>query len=135
MTEKSIVVSGKRKTAIAKATIKEGNGKITINKKGLFYFPPLNRMEVEEPLLIADEVLGKRDYDIEVNVKGGGIASQTEATRLAVARAIIKFTKNESLKRAYLNYDRNLLVADTRRKETYKPRDSKARARRQKSYR
>ncbi|MEM4605419.1 MAG: 30S ribosomal protein S9 [Candidatus Pacearchaeota archaeon] len=135
MIQKNIVVSGKRKAAIAKATIKEGNGKIKINKKGLFYFPPLNRMEVEEPLLIADEILGKRNYDIEVNVKGGGVASQTEAVRLAIARAIVKFTKNESLKRSYLSYDRNLLVADTRRKETYKPRDSKARAKRQKSYR
>lgn len=135
MIQKSIVVSGKRKAAVAKVTIKEGNGKVTINKKSLSYFPPLNKMEVEEPLLIADEILGKRNYDIKVNVKGGGIASQTEAVRLAIARAIVKFAKNESLKRAYLAYDRNLLVADTRRKETYKPRDSKARAKRQKSYR
>ncbi len=135
MIKKSIVVSGKRKTAIAKASIKEGTGKIKINKKRLFYFPPLNRMEIEEPLLIADEILGKRDYDIDINVKGGGVASQTEAVRLAIAKAIYSFTKNESLKRAYLSYDRNLLVADTRRKETYKPRDSKARAKRQKSYR
>ena len=135
MNENIIVISGKRKSAIAKATIKNGDGKITINKKGIWYFPPLNRMEIEEPLLIAKDFLEKINFDIDINVKGGGIASQTEAVRLAIARAILKFTKNESLRRAYLNYDRNLLVGDTRRKETYKPRDSKARARRQKSYR
>jgi small subunit ribosomal protein S9 len=54
---------------------------------------------------------------------------------LAIARALVEFTKNEELKKAFASYDKNLLVADTRRKEAYKPGDSKARKKRQKSFR
>ena len=92
-------------------------------------------MELKEPLVIAEQVIGKPNYDIEVNVKSGGGASRIEASRLAIARAIILFTKSADLKKAYLEYDRHLLVADSRRKEAYKPDDSKARAKRQTSYR
>ena len=53
----------------------------------------------------------------------------------ALAKAIVEFSGSEELKELYLQYDRNLLVADVRRKETYKPGDSKARAKRQKSFR
>jgi len=61
--------------------------------------------------------------------------ARIEASRLSIARAILKFTKEDKLKQAFVAYDRNLLVADTRRKEAYKPDDSKARAHRQTSYR
>lgn len=130
-----LVVSGKRKTAIAKARIKAGKGVILINQKTLENFSELKQLEVKEPLLIAEKVLGKLNFDISVNVSGGGFASQIEAARLAIARAIVEFTKNEEIKQEYLIYDRNLLVADVRRKEAYKPGDSKARAKRQTSYR
>ena len=130
-----LVVSGKRKTAVAKATIKSGSGKITINKQPISFLPELKQLEIMEPLIIAKETLGKMDFDISVNVTGGGLASQVEASRLSIARAIIEFTKNVSVKTAFLAYDRNLLIADTRRKEACKPGDSKARARRQTSYR
>lgn len=130
-----MVVSGKRKTAIAKATIESGNGKLTINKKKLSSFPKLQQLEINEPFIIAKDILGKLNFDISINVKGGGFSSQIEASRLALAKAIIKFTENENLRMDYLAYDRNLLVADTRRKETCKPGDSKARAMRQTSYR
>lgn len=129
------VVSGKRKTAIAKATIKEGKGKILVNGKDLNSFPMLQQLELREPLVIALEVLKKFDFDISVSVKGGGSSSQIEASRLAIAKGIYEYTKNEELKQAFVAYDRNLLVADTRRKEKYKPGDSKARAKRQTSYR
>jgi small subunit ribosomal protein S9 len=131
----NMVVSGKRKTSIAKATIKAGNGKVTVNKRPIALFPLLQQLELQEPLDIAKEVLGDLNFDIFVNVKSGGINSRVEASRLAIARAILKFTKEEKLKTAYLAYDRNLLVADVRRKEAYKPDDSKARAHRQSSYR
>ena len=85
--------------------------------------------------MLAKEILGKIDYDIEVKTKGGGTESGIETARLAIARALIKITKNKDLKKAFVEYDRNLLIADTRRKETYKPGDSKARRKRQKSYR
>lgn len=131
-----LVVSGKRKTAVAKATIKEGNGVLTINKKPINFFPFMQQLELTEPIIIAKETLGESNYDIHVNVKGGGLHSMIEASRLAIARAILKFSKNdEKLRQAYVSYDRNILVADTRRKEAYKPGDSKARANRQTSFR
>jgi len=129
------VVSGKRKTAVAKATIEEGNGKITFNKRPLTALSELQILEINEPLIIAKDVLGELKFDIALNVKGGGIASQVEAGRLAIARAIVKFVKNDDLKAAFLAYDRNMLIADTRRKEACKPGDSKARAMRQTSFR
>lgn len=132
---KKIIVSGKRKTAIAKATIENGNGKITINNKKISSLPQLQQLELNEPIMIAKEILGKLNFNISVNVKSGGTSSQIEASRLAIAKAILKYTEDETLKIAYLSYDRNLLVADTRRKEAYKPGDSKARAMRQTSYR
>ena len=133
--EEKIVVSGKRKTSVAKAGIKGGNGKVLINKRPISSFPHLKQLELTEPLVIAEQVLGKLNFDIDVNVKSGGGASRIEASRLAIARAIIAFTKSSDLKKAYLEYDRHLLIADVRRKEAYKPGDSKARRKRQKSYR
>jgi small subunit ribosomal protein S9 len=135
MIMKKMVVSGKRKTAVAKATIVPGNGKILFNKRSLTTLPELQQLEISEPLMIAKDVLGGLDFDISLNVRSGGIACQVEAGRLAIAKAIVKFTGNENLRAAFLAYDRNLLVADTRRKETRKPGDSKARAMRQTSYR
>lgn len=130
-----LVVSGKRKTAVAKATIEEGKGVVTFNKRPLGYLTNLQQLEISEPLIIAREVLGKLNFDIALNVKGGGTACQVEAARLAIAKAIVAFTKKEDVKNAFLAYDRNMLVADTRRKETCKPGDSKARANRQTSFR
>ena len=131
----NLVVSGKRKSAIAKATIVSGKGKVNYNNRPLSFLPELKQLEINEPLIIANDVLGKLDFDISVNVKGGGNASQVEAARLAIAKAIVEFSKSEELRNVYLSYDRNMLVADTRRKETRKPGDSKARAMRQTSYR
>ncbi|MGC9309510.1 MAG: 30S ribosomal protein S9 [Candidatus Nanoarchaeia archaeon] len=130
-----LVVSGKRKTAIAKAAIDNGEGNVFINSRPLSLFDELRQLEIKEPLVIAQDVLGKLDFDIYVKVSGGGQSSQIEASRLAIARAIVKFKESKELKDAYTNYDRHLLVADTRRKETYKPGISKARAKRQTSYR
>ena len=131
----NLVVSGKRKTAIAKATISEGNGNVTYNKKPISLLPKLQQLEIVEPLIIANEVLGGLKFNIALNVRGGGTNSQIEASRLAISRALVEVTKSEELRLALLSYDRNLLVADTRRKEACKPGDSKARAKRQTSYR
>lgn len=130
-----IVVSGKRKTAIAKAMIQEGSGKVTINKKDYKNFQMFNKLRIEEPLRIAEAILGKANFDVFIKVQGGGEKSQIEAARLALAKAIERFTKSKELVNAYLDYDRNMLVADVRRKEVYKPGDSKARAKRQSSKR
>lgn len=133
--EKKLTISGKRKSAIAKATIVNGSGRITINKlnyEGLDFF---RKLMIQEPVEIAKKTLGNFNYDINVNVKSGGKESQIHAARLAIARALVKFSGSEELKKAFLRYDKNILVADTRRKEAYKPGDSKARAKRQKSFR
>ena len=130
-----IITSGKRKTAIARAVTMEGSGKIKINKKPHETLNTFDRLKIEEPLRIAENILGKINFDVSINVRGGGEKSQIEASRLALARAIIEFTKNKKLEEAFLDYDRNLLVADVRRKEAYKPGDSKARRKRQSSKR
>lgn len=136
MNEK-IVTSGKRKRAVAKAVILNGSGKIKINKKDYEKLHLFDRLKIEEPLRIAEQVLGKnkKNFDVLIVVKGGGEKSQIEAARLALARAIVKFSNSKELEEAYIKYDRNLIVADIRRKESYKPGDSKARAKRQTSYR
>ncbi|MFH1823568.1 MAG: 30S ribosomal protein S9 [archaeon] len=132
-----ITVSGKRKTSIAKATIKPGSGKVTINNKPINLFTETQRLLLEEPLILTRDLLKEEanKVDISVAVTGGGTESRVEASRLAIARAIIAHFNKPELRESFLNYDRNLLVADTRRKETCKPNDSKARAKRQKSYR
>ena len=130
-----IVTSGKRKRAVARAVIKEGNGKITINDRDYKTLQPFDKLKIEEPLRISESVLGKRNFDVAINVRGGGEKGQIEAARLALTRAVLEFTKSKEFEKEILGYDRNLLVADVRRKEVYKPGDSKARAKRQKSFR
>lgn len=132
---KKIVVSGKRKTAVARAVLEKGSGKITINKKPYQNLHFFDKLKIEEPLRIAENIIGKIDFDVEIEVKGGGKKSQLDAARLSLARAIDKFANSKKLREAFLDYDRNLLVADVRRKEAYKPGDSKARAKRQSSKR
>lgn len=132
---KKIIVSGKRKTAVAVAIIKEGSGKVKINKRDLATLTIFDRLTIEEPLRISEQILGKNDFDIEIKTRGGGEKGQIDASRLALTRAIVEFTKSKKLTDVFMNYDRNLLIADVRRKEAYKPGDSKARAKRQSSKR
>lgn len=129
------IIGGKRKRAIAKATIVEGTGRVYINKIPYQNLDFFRKLEIEEPIEIAKRILGNFNFDIFVNAKGSGTSSQTHASRLAIARALVIFTKSSELKKAYSRYDKNMLVADTRRKEAYKPGDSKARRKRQKSFR
>ena len=131
---KLIMTSGSRKLSIARATLRPGKGVVRINRMLLdLYQPEMCRMKIMEPLLLAEDVAGK--VDIDVRVDGGGVNSGAEAARLAIARALVAFAGKEGLKQRFLDYDRNMLVADVRYKETCKPNDSKARAKRQKSYR
>lgn len=130
-----IITSGKRKRAIARAVTTKGDGKITINKKPYHNLNIFDRLKIEEPLRISESILGKPTFDVAISAKGGGIKSQIESSRLALARAIVEFTKNKDIEKAFLDYDRTLLIADVRRKEAYKPGDSKARKKRQSSKR
>lgn len=134
-TENKIIASGKRKTAIARAILTKGSGKVSLNNKNYENLQLFDKLKIEEPLRIAKEILGEVKFNANIKIRGGGEKSQTEAARLALARAIVQFTKSKELKEVYLKYDRNLLVADVRQKEPRKPGDSKARAKRQTSYR
>ena len=130
-----IITSGKRKTAIAKAVLTEGDGKIRINKRDYKTLQIFDRLKIEEPLRIGEKILGKINFDVSINIKGGGEKGQIDAARVALSRAMVKFSNSKELNSAFLSYDRNLLVADVRRKEMYKPGDSKARKKRQSSKR
>jgi small subunit ribosomal protein S9 len=134
MAKKVINTSGKRKTAIARATVQKGKGLIRINKKPLeIYEPEIARWKILEAIQIADNHINT--VDIDVNVKGGGFMSQSSAVRTAIAKGLVEYTKDPTLKIAYLDYDRSLLVSDSRRKEPKKPLGRGARKKRQKSYR
>ncbi len=135
MENKTIIASGKRKTSIARAVLSRGSGNITINKKDYKNLHIFDKLKIDEPLKITENIVGKIDFDAEINVRGGGEKSQIDAARLALAKAIVKFTGSAELKKAFDEYDKFLLVADVRRKETYKPGDSKARKKRQSSKR
>ncbi len=130
---KNIHISGKRKRAIARATIKSGTGVVRINGFLIDTYQPLMaQTKMKEPLILAKDLIEK--IDVDVNVSGGGFMSQAEAARLAIARALVNY--NSKLKNMFLDYDRQLLVADVRRKERSKPnRHGQARAKTQKSYR
>jgi small subunit ribosomal protein S9 len=133
--KKIIHVSGKRKSAIARATISPGTGLVKINEINLeVYEPKMYRMRIREPLLLASPRVDK--VNISVKVFGGGICGQADAARLAIAKGVSQYCADPKLDEIYLQYDRNLLVADVRRKESSKPNcHGQARAKVQKSYR
>jgi small subunit ribosomal protein S9 len=135
MVNTKIISSGKRKRAVARAVFSEGSGKITVNERTYTLFHLFDKLKIEEPLKIAEKVLGKLNFDAAISVKGGGAKGQIEAARVALAKGIVAFSKSDELEKAFAEYDRNLLVADVRRKEASKPGAGKARKRRQKSYR
>jgi len=131
---KVIVASGKRKTAVARAVVREGNGIVRINKVPLdIYKPEILRTMIKEPLLLVGEKVNK--LNIDVNVKGGGIVGQAEACRTAIARAINQYFSDSNIEKLFKEYDRSLLVNDVRRKLPKLPMGRGARAKRQKSYR
>ena len=123
---------GKRKKAIARATLGTGKGRIRINGMDLHNFSSeIMRLRVSEPLILAGDIA--KGIDINISVRGGGVNGQADACRLAIARALTQH--QNSLRKVFMDYDRLLLVADKRQNETSKPNDSKPRAKRQKSYR
>ena len=116
--EKIIFSVGKRDTAVAKAMVKPGSGKIEINSKPLeIWGSEQLRLWVKEPLILSDD-LSKR-VDIDVNVRGGGAVSQAEAVRQAIAKGLVNFSGSDALRNRFLEYNRNLLVYDPRRNEPH----------------
>lgn len=132
--KRGISSKAKKKTAVARATIRKGTGKVTINRLWIETVQPKYVYELlREPLDLAKEMAN--DVDIEVSVKGGGFMGQAIAARAAIAKAILQYKQNEKLREKFLKYDRMLLVDDVRRVETKKPLGTKARKKKQKSKR
>jgi small subunit ribosomal protein S9 len=126
--------SGKRKTAVARASVKEGTGKVRINSKPVeIWTPELAKLKIMEPLMLAPEQAAK--VDIDVLVQGGGVIGQAEAARTAIAKGLVEYYKDEELERTFKAQDRTLMVSDARRKLPKKPLGRGARKKRQKSYR
>ncbi|MCD6434355.1 MAG: 30S ribosomal protein S9 [Candidatus Diapherotrites archaeon] len=123
---KIVLVKAKKKTAVARAVAKPGKGRIVINKKPIETIECKYLVEfLREPLTIAGEVAD--EVDISVNVQGGGRISQLAASRSAIAKALVEFTKSDKLKKEFIEFDRSLLVDDPRRVEPKKPLGKKAR--------
>jgi small subunit ribosomal protein S9 len=134
MSKKIVNTTGKRKTSIAKATVAKGAGRVRINNLPVeFYEPAVARWKIMEPLKLAEHHVNT--VDIDVNVSGGGFMSQANAIRTAIAKGLVEYTGDPSLRLTFLGYDRNLLVSDSRIKESKKPLGRGARKKRQKSYR
>ena len=115
---------GRRKTSVARANVKKGTGKIVINnKESKQYFPTIVlHARVTQPLVKLD-CMGK--YDININVHGGGITGQSEAIRLAIARAMVMIDPET---KKSLRAD-GLMTRDSRKVERKKPGQKKARKR------
>jgi len=139
--KKSVEMSGKRKTAVARATVKPGQGRVRINSEPVEIMQPeLARRKTMEPLIIADAMNRLAKVDINVVTSGGGIMGQTDAIRTAIARGLVHYNGgaegvDEGLRDEYLRYDRSLLVNDPRRKEPKHQLGRGARRKKQKSYR
>ncbi len=131
---KVVVASGKRKSAVARASVKKGKGLVRVNNVPIEIFEPaLARTKIMEPLTLAGELSSK--VNIDVNVQGGGIMGQASASRTAIAKGMVQFLEDKDLESMFMKYDRSLLVSDPRRKLPKTPLGRGARKKRQKSYR
>ena len=129
-----ILVTGKRKTAIARAILKTGSGNVFVNGIPLSTFTPeMAKVKITEPLVLSGERW--KGIDINVRVSGGGFMGQAEASRMAVAKGLVAWTRSSDLRKSMTNYDRTMLAGDPRRKEPKKFGGPGARRREQKSYR
>ncbi|MAP43460.1 MAG: 30S ribosomal protein S9 [Euryarchaeota archaeon] len=137
----SVESSGKRKTAIARASVKKGKGRVRINGSPIEIMQPeMARMKAMEPLAIADAMNRLGKADINVSVEGGGTMGQVDAIRTAIARGLVFWNdgaegEDDELRDEYLRFDRSLLVNDPRRKEPKHQMGRGARKKKQKSYR
>lgn len=129
-----VLATGKRKSAVARATVRKGVGLVRFNDRPLeLVEPEIVRQKVQEPLLMVGAKA--KNLDIAVQVRGGGIVGQASAARTAIARGLLEWLKDPELKETFKHYDRSLIVNDPRRKLPKRPGGRGARKRRQKSYR
>ncbi|MGC9118099.1 MAG: 30S ribosomal protein S9 [Thermoproteus sp.] len=129
-----VLAVGRKKTAIAKAVIRPGIGRVRINGYPLELWPiEMARQKIVEPLLLAGDLVNKVDIDVEVH--GGGYMGQAVAARMAIARGLVKYFEDQKLRELYMQYDPYMLKGDPRRTEPKKPGLKHARSKRQKAYR
>tara|TARA_B100001778_G_scaffold309453_1_gene290930 strand:+ start:273 stop:707 length:435 start_codon:yes stop_codon:yes gene_type:complete len=139
--KKVVHTSGKRKTAVARATVKAGKGRVRVNSEPIEILQPaLSRRKAMEPLIIADAMNRLSKVDISILTHGGGVMGQTDAIRTAIARGLVHYNGgaeglDEELRDEFLRFDRSLLVNDPRRKEPKHQLGRGARRKKQKSYR
>ncbi|QLD87934.1 30S ribosomal protein S9 [Natronomonas salina] len=127
--------SGKKKTAVARATVRDGSGRVRIDSQPVELIEPEQaKLKMLEPFRIATDDL-RDEVDVDVTVSGGGFAGQADAIRTAIARGLVEHTNDAELRDAYMSFDRSLLVNDVRQSEPKKWGGPGARARYQKSYR
>ena len=137
----SVNTSGKRKTAVARATVRKGQGRVRVNGEPIHIMgPSLAQRKTLEPVQIAEAMNRLGDVDVYVDVEGGGQMGQVDAIRTAIARGLVKWNggaegDDEELRDEYLRFDRSLLVNDPRRKEPKHQMGRGARKKWQKSYR
>jgi small subunit ribosomal protein S9 len=134
--EKIVIATGKRKTSIARAVITPGEGRVWVNNTPLEVYPiEMAREKIAEPLKLVGNLASK--VDIRINVRGGGVMSQAEACRIAIARGLVEYFSEirDELKKLIKEYDRYALSGDPRRTEPEKWGRISARRRWQKSYR
>ncbi|HLU84706.1 MAG TPA: 30S ribosomal protein S9 [Vicingaceae bacterium] len=114
--------TGRRKTAVARVYLSKGKGNITVNKKDYKEFFPTTVLQgkIQQAFVATDS---KDNYDVKVNVFGGGITGQAEAVRHAIARALVKVSEEN---KPLLKKD-SLLTRDPRMVERKKPGQPKAR--------
>ncbi|MFM6935285.1 MAG: 30S ribosomal protein S9 [Flavobacteriales bacterium] len=113
---------GRRKTAVARVYLTKGNGKISVNKKEMKVMFPIDVLQakINQPFILTDTV---GQYDIKVNVMGGGINGQAEAIRLGISRALVEVSADyKPLLKA-----EGLMTRDPRMVERKKPGQPKAR--------
>ena len=133
--KKTLVVSGKRKTAVGRAVIRPGVGRVHVNRTPVeIYEPEIARVKIMEPLIQSGDDVWKQ-LDIDVKVSGGGFMGQAEAARMAIANGILKWTRSAHLRTVFVEYDRTMIAGDKRQKEPKKFGGPGARSRDQKSYR
>jgi len=115
---------GRRKTSIARVYVTPGKGEITVNNRGLkeYFISEIHQTTVRQALTM---VKADGQYDVTVNVEGGGIKGQAEAVRLGIARALVEFNAEH---KPALRKD-GLLTRDSRMVERKKPGRRKARRR------
>jgi small subunit ribosomal protein S9 len=131
---KVLVVRGKRKKSVARATISAGKGVVRFNSLNV---ASLNNHYIRDIIVEPLRYVGPEanTVDISITVRGGGVMGQAQAARTAIAHALAMYFDGMNLKQRFNEIDRSLMIEDTRRVETKKFRGPKARARFQKSYR